>query len=209
MMLLFPLLLFLLAGCSSPRPSAPPAVDFLLVSGDSTYWVTTGAGALNFRGSPLILARYGGRFHEVYVADDDHSYAEALLIGQLVYSRDLITNDSIPLFTDTLVGRIWRTYAAAHPDLMPLDPDEPVDDEPGLTATSEVTLLDMHGPYLSLEYHADTRRQPDPAFHTTWQAVVDMRDGHAVTLPELIGTCPAVRTVSALPFSEIATPSVV
>lgn len=193
-MLLFALLLFLVS-CSTPRPSTPPAVDFLLVSGDSTYWVTTRAGGLDFRGSPLILARYDGRFHEIYVADDDRSYQDALLIGQLVFSRDLITNDSTPIFGDTLVGRITRAYVAAHPDLDPLDPDEPVNDDPTLTATSEVTLLDEHGPYLSLEYHADTRRRPHPSFHTTWRAVIDMRDGRSVPLARLAGPGPAAAAI--------------
>lgn len=190
------LLLLLLAACSSPRPAAPPAVDFLLVSGDSTYWVTTKAGAIGVRGSPLILARYGGRFHEVYLADDDHSYEDALLIGQFVFTRDLITDDSASIFTDTLIDRISRAYAAAHPDLVPLDPDQPVDDEPTVTASSEVTLLDVHGPYLSIEYHADTRRRPQPGFHTTWRAVVDMRDGRAVPLARLTDSSTASAIVA-------------
>ncbi len=185
------LLLLFLISCSSPRPAPPRAVDFLLVSGDSTYWVTSGPGGLAFRGSPLILARYGGRFHELYVADDDNSYQDALLIGQLVFSRDLITDDSTPVFADTLIGRITRDYAAAHPDLDPLDPDQPVNDDPSLTATSEVTLLDEHGPYLSIAYHADTRRSPRPSFHTTWRAVIDLRDGRTVPLAALVGPGPA------------------
>jgi hypothetical protein len=195
-MLLLTLLFVLVASCSPPRPVASPAVDFLLVSGDSTYWVSTRAGGFRFRGAPLILARYDGRFHEIYVVDDDHSYQDALLVGQLVFSRDLITDDSTVIFTDTLVGRISRAYATAHPDLTPLDPDAPVDDDPALAASSEVTLLDMHGPYLSLEYHADTRRRPDPAFHTTWHAVVDMRTGRAVSLADLVGTADAAPIVA-------------
>ncbi|MDE3172418.1 MAG: hypothetical protein KGN74_05045 [Gemmatimonadota bacterium] len=185
------LLLLFLISCSSPRPATPPAADFLLVSGDSTYWVTSKPGGLDFRGSPLILARYGGRFHELYVVDDDDSYQDALLIGQTVFSRDLVTDDSTPIFGDTLIGRITRAYAAAHPDLDPLDPDEPVNDDPSLTATSDVTLLDEHGPYLSLEYHADTRHRPRPAFHTTWRAVIDMRTGRPVPLADLVGPAAA------------------
>jgi len=192
----FPVFLLMLAGCATPRPAAPPRVDFLLVSGDSTYWVTGTPDGLRVRGSPLLLARYGGRFHEVYVADDDHSYEDALLVGQLVYSRDLITNDSTLVYTDTLVDRIAKAYAAAHPDDVPLDTDEQVRDRPLVSATSDIALLDVHGPYLSLEYHADTRRRPDPAFHATWRTVVDMRVGHPVGLENLIGTAAAARVVA-------------
>ncbi len=152
------------------------------------------------RGAPLVLARYGpgaGRFHEVYVADDDHSYQDALLVGQLVYSRDLITNDSTPVFVDTLVGRLTRAYAGAHADESPLDPDDDVNERPSVEATSDVTLLDVHGPYLSLEYHADTRRRPDPPFHTTWRAVVDLRSGRPVRLDDLVGPTAATRVVDA------------
>lgn len=179
----------------APRRVAPPAVDFLLVAGDSTYWVTSESAALSMRGEPLVLARYGGRFHEVYVADDDHSYEDALLVGQIVFSRDLITNDSTVVFVDTLIARVARAYAATHPDAAPLDPDDPVNDRPLVTATSDVTLLDVHGPYLSLEYHADTRRRPEAGFHTTWRAVVDMRTGNPVRLDNLIGPAAASRVV--------------
>ena len=191
------LLLFvvLASGCAAPRRASPPVADFLLVAGDSTYWVTAQPAGFRMRGEPLILARFGGRFHEVYVADDDHSYEDALLVGQFVFSRDLITNDSTIVFVDTLVDRVARAYAAAHPDEAPLDPDDPVDDLPIVTATSEVTLLDVDGPYLSLEYHADTRRRPEPGFHTTWRTVVDMRTGNPVRLDDLIGPAAASRVV--------------
>jgi hypothetical protein len=186
---------FVACGCAPSRRPPPPAVDFLLAAGDSTYWVTADSTALRMRGEPIILARYGGRFHEVYVADDDHSYQDALLVGQLVFSRDLITNDSTVVFVDTLVTRVARAYARAHPNDAPLEPDDPVSDRPAVTATSDVTLLDVHGPYLSLEYHADTRQRPEPGYHTTWRAVVDMRTGNPVRLENLIGVAAAARVV--------------
>ncbi|HEY5220301.1 MAG TPA: hypothetical protein VIJ16_10865 [Gemmatimonadaceae bacterium] len=187
----------LVLGCGGmSRSPAPPSVDFLLVSGDSTYWVTGTPAGVRVRGSSISLARYDGRFHEIYVADDDHSYEDALLLGQLVFSRDLLTNDSVSEFSDTLVKRIAHAYAVAHPDDAPLSPDDLVRDRPTVSASSEVSVLDVHGPYLSLEYHADTHQRPQPRFHTTWRAVVDLRVGHNVALRDLIGAEPATRVVA-------------
>ena len=187
----------LLAGCTAHGPAVtPPRAEFLLVSGDSTYWVTSGADGLTVRGSPIMLAEYGGRFHELFAADDDHSYYDALLVGQLVFSRDLITGDSTAVFTDTLVNRIAQAYEASHPDEAQLGPDDPVADRPRVVATSDVTLLDVHGPFLSLEYHADTRTRPNPSYHATWRTVVDLRVGHPVGLDDLIGTDRAARTIA-------------
>ncbi|MGH7689615.1 MAG: hypothetical protein ACREN3_08435, partial [Gemmatimonadaceae bacterium] len=192
---IFPILL--LAGCTVHAPAvAPPRAEFLLVSGDSTYWVTSGPTGVTVRGSPIVLAEYDGRFHELYVADDDHSYYDALLVGQLVYSRDLITGDSTSVFADTLVDRIAKAYETSHPDADPLGPDDPVADRPRVIATSDVTLLDVQGPFLSLEYHADTRTRPAPGYHATWRAVVDLRTGHPVGLDDLIAPAAASRTIA-------------
>jgi hypothetical protein len=187
----------LLAACTTHSPAVtPPRAEFLLVSGDSTYWVTSGDDGLTVRGSPIMLAEYGGRFHELYVADDDHSYYDALLVGQLVFSRDLITGDSTAVFTDTLVDHIARDYERVHPDDVPLGPDDPVAERPRVVATSDLTLLAVHGPFLSLEYHADTRTRPNPGYHATWRTVVDMRVGHPVGVDDLVGPDQAPRTIA-------------
>lgn len=193
---LFPAVL--LAACTAHGPATTPAprAEFLLVSGDSTYWVTSGPDGLRVRGSPIVLAEYGGRFHELYVADDDHSYYDALLVGQLVFSRDLISGDSTSVFTDTLVDRLAHAYEASHPDEDPLGPDDPVADRPSVVATSDVTLLDVHGPFLSLEYHADTRTRPHPGYHATWRSVVDLRTAQPARLDELLGPAAAARTIA-------------
>ncbi|HVZ79011.1 MAG TPA: hypothetical protein VG818_13595 [Gemmatimonadaceae bacterium] len=190
-------LLLALAACAPAMPhSAPPRAEFLLASGDSTYWITADARGIRVRGSPIILANYDGRFHELYVVDDDHSYDDALLVGQLVYSRDLVTGDSTLVFTDTLVGRATRDYARAHPDEQPLDSDEDGRDHPSVAATSEVSLLAVHGPYLSLEYHADLRSPTQRPWHTTWRTVVDLRTARAVPLDTIAGTGDAARVIA-------------
>src|SRR5689334_7075151 len=75
------------AACHDAVPDSahPPDADFVLSAGDSSYWVTSAGGSLRFRGAPLELARVDGRFYELYVADDDRSYEDAVLIGQRIY----------------------------------------------------------------------------------------------------------------------------
>src|ERR687884_1426439 len=98
-----------LVGCT---PSAkPPAAEFLVAAGDSTYWVRTDTTGVRVRGSPILLARYGGQFYEVYVTDDDRSFTDAAFVGQRIYRRDLITGDSTLVFEDSVVPRMARAYA--------------------------------------------------------------------------------------------------
>ena len=87
-------------------------------------------GRPEVRGEPLVLARYGGRWYEVYSADDDKSYDDALLVGQFLYRRDLLTGDSSLVFADTVVPRMAAAYARAHPDEKPLSPDEDGEADP-------------------------------------------------------------------------------
>src|SRR6185437_5629646 len=82
------LLIVMLASCQHSRAATrgdPPSAEFLVSGGDSTYWVATGSPVNHVRGAPLLLARYGGRFFELYVADEDLSYNDALLLGERLY----------------------------------------------------------------------------------------------------------------------------
>jgi hypothetical protein len=166
----------------------PPSAEFLVTGGDSTYWVATGAGPrARVRGVPLTLARFDGRFYEVYVADEDLSYNDALLLGQRVYRRDLLTGDSLLVFADTTVPRVAEAYAEAHPDERPLGPDEDGEADPGTSATAEVDILDIFGPYVSFEYHVDVSLPRARPFHITRRGVIDLRQGKPVRLGDVLG----------------------
>jgi hypothetical protein len=192
-----PILVALLAAACARSPrGAPPSAEFLLVAGDSTYWVTSGPAGLRVRASGIMLARYDGRFHEVFIADDDHSYEDALLVGAQVYSRDLLSGDSTLAFGDTLVERIAREYAKAHPDETPLPPDDPGPDHPATAASSDVTFMDVHGPYLSVEYRARTRRRGGPSVHTAWRAVLDLRREGTQSLSDVVGGDAAAKAIA-------------
>ncbi|HKG92572.1 MAG TPA: hypothetical protein VKA84_11795 [Gemmatimonadaceae bacterium] len=174
------------------RARAPAAAEFLLSAGDSTYWVRGTRGGLRMRGSPMLLARYGGRFFEVYVADDDRSYYDALFVGQRLYRRDLVTGDSVAVFDDSIVERAARRYARRHPEADPLDPDEDGAEDPAEQATSEIEVLDVHGPYLSYEHHANVDVEGESHRHVTRRGVLDLRSGRAATVRALFGDRAAV-----------------
>jgi hypothetical protein len=175
-------------GACRPDPVArPPQAEFLVVAGDSTFWVHAEAQALRARGSPIQLARYGGRFYEIYIADDDRSYANAELVGQQVWRRDLISGDSALVFKDTTIAGIERWYARTHPDDRPLDPDEDMADDPNVSATSEFDILDQFGPYLSYEYRADMTVTGGDEWHIARHGVLDLRHGGDAALASLFG----------------------
>jgi hypothetical protein len=188
-----------LAGCGRHEPtrSAPPAppADFLLAAGDSTFWVTSGPTGVRVRGSPLILARYGDRFYEVYVADEDHSFYDAVFTTQRIYRRDLLSGDSTVVFVDTAVAAAARGYGAAHPSQTPLAADEDAADDPSTSVSGEVDIVDVDGPFLSYEYRASVdTKAGGPADagdmagrQTLRRGVVDLRSGIHATLRGIFG----------------------
>jgi hypothetical protein len=178
-----------LAACSGShdRTSPPPRAEFLLSSADSTFWVATTSGATRVRGAPLVLARYDGRFFEIYGADDDRSYDDALLVGERLYRRDLITGDSTLVFSDTTVPRIADAYARSHPDERPLGPDDDGQANPSTSATAEVDILELNGPFLSYEYHVDVTLPGREPWHSTRRGVLDLRSGKQSLVADLFG----------------------
>jgi hypothetical protein len=171
----------------------PPDADFLVTAGDSAFWVSTSDGQFRIRRAPLMLASFGGRFYELYVADDDRSYFDALLIGQRIYRRDLLSGDSLAVFEDRRVSAIARAYAAAHPSERPLDEDEDGSDEPHTVATSDAELLDVVGPMLSFARHTDIDIANVEDSHAERHSVVDLRNGSSATLSDIFGDSVARR----------------
>lgn len=191
---IFPLALLVAIGaCRQPGPPdvPPPAAEFVLTAGDSSFWVTSANGSVQVRGAPLDLARVEGRLYELYVSDDDRSYGDALLVGQRVYRRDLVTDDSLLVYQDTIVPRIARLYARLHPDDAPLAPQDEESDDPAWTATSTVNLDEITGPFVSYSLHADVERDDAPLWHTSRRGVLDLRRGGAATLATIAGSASA------------------
>ncbi|MDB4914169.1 MAG: hypothetical protein JWM95_1813 [Gemmatimonadetes bacterium] len=187
-LLLLPLLV---AGCRDFARSAsnqsPPATEFVLAAGDSAFWVTSDAKGVHTRGAPLNLALVGGRFVELYVVDDDHSFHGAELIGQRVYRRDLRSGDSVLVYTDSVIPRIARDYARLHPDDEPVTPDEDVDENPLWRATATLDLRSAHGPFVSYTVHTDIEKDRTPLWHESRRGVLDLRFGRPATLGDVVG----------------------
>jgi hypothetical protein len=174
-------------GASRPRGGSPPPAEFLVASQDSTFWIATTDSSVRIRGEPITLAAYEGRFYELYSAEDDYSFPDALLVGERLYRRDITTGDSVPVFADTTVGRIAMTYARDHPDERPLTPDEEVDPDPETSATSQIDVIGVFGPYVGYEYHVDVALAGSSPWHATRRGMLDLRSGASVGLADLFG----------------------
>ncbi|HYD51879.1 MAG TPA: hypothetical protein VEA99_04605, partial [Gemmatimonadaceae bacterium] len=193
------LAILLLAGAAAAacRPASPPAPEeeFLVVAGDSTHWVRAGRAGLRVRGAPLTLARVDGRFQEVFVVDDDRSFENAVFVAPLVYRRDLVTGDSAVVWRDSTFEAQVARYATEHPSERLLDDDEPAPEEPRVSNSAEFGLIELHGPYLSYEYHLDVDTDDTPAWHSTRRGVVDLRGGGDASLATLFGETVARRVL--------------
>ena len=180
-------------GCRRPETDAarPPDAEFVLAAGDSSYWVTSAGGSVSVRGAPLELARIDGRFYEIYIADDDRSYEDAVLVGQRIYRRDLITGDSLLVYEDTVVPRLAAQYARMHPEDAPLQPTDEANEDPLWQATTTIDLVELHGPFLSYTLHADVERGDAAPWHTTRRGVIDLSTGRPASLARVAGGDPA------------------
>lgn len=177
------------SACVGSRLSrnAPPPASFLVSAGDSTFWVESDSAGLRVRRSSMLLMEYGGRFYELYLTDVDLSYIDAVILGQRVWRRDVASGDSLLLLEDSALVALAADYAARHPNDLPLAPDEEAAEEPSTHATTDTELLDVAGPFLMLEQHVDIDVLGERDHHVTRRAVLDARDGHAVSLRELVG----------------------
>ena len=176
----------LVVACS-PRTPPPPFAEFVVAAGDSAYWVRSDGAGVRMRGAPIVLSRLGGRFYELYVEDNDRSYENAFFVGQTLYQRDLVSGDSTEVFRDSVVAALAAAYARKYPDARLLAPDEDTAEDPASSASAELSVLAVHGPYVSLEYHVDTSGASDDTWHMTRHEVVDLRTGNRVNLADLLG----------------------
>ncbi len=164
----------------SPRAPTPPSAEFLLATPDSTFWVRSGATGIRIRAVPMTIARYDSAFHEVYVADLDRSFNDAVLTGERVYVRDLLSDDSTLVYDDTTINSLADRHARAHPDAIPLNPDDDTPDNPPISADGETDILDVRGPYILLE-HRSSFEHFGNAQSDTVQAAIDLRTARAAT----------------------------
>ena len=173
-------------GCALPPPP-PPVAEFLVSAGDQTYWVRSDNSGLRVRGSPLILARTGGRYYELFVGEVDRSFPRALLSGERVFRRDLATGDSALIFEDTAIVHLAEQYHRQHPAAPALGPDDDPEDDVDITAVGETDILNVLGPYVALEHRLsiDRAAQEDDSDDTT-RTVIDLRTGKTVAFDRML-----------------------
>jgi hypothetical protein len=184
------------------RPTAAPALphDILLTTADSSYWISSGPAGLRIRGAPILISRVEGRLTQLYSTDVDRSYFDAMFVGQRIYRRDLVRGDSTELFADTVVAALERDFRRRNPAERMLDPDEDSSDDPTISASATIDILDVHGPFLSYEYRTDVdvKRVPRPVDrHSARRGVLDLRRGTPATLVLLFGATAADGVLAA------------
>src|SRR6267143_1131275 len=134
LLFLLPVPLALILGRCTLPPPPPPTAEFLVSAGDQTYWVRSDNSGLRIRGSPLILARTGGRYYEIFVSEIDRSFPKALFSGERVFRRELATGDSAVIYDDTTIVRMSDAYHQTHPNARLLRPDDDPDDDVDISA---------------------------------------------------------------------------
>jgi hypothetical protein len=167
------------SACAARAPD-PPDAEFLVATADSTFWVRSGATGIHVKAVPMTLAHFGGRFHEVFIADVDRSFDDAVFTGERVYVRDLQSNDSTLVYDDTAVLTMAAHHARAYPDATPLGPQDEAPQDPAISASGETDVLEVRGAYALLE-HRTFYEMPAGDMHDTVHTAVDLRTGAAAT----------------------------
>lgn len=172
------LIILTLAGCKLPEPQ-PPAAEFLVADGSSTYWVTSNSAGIHARMSPLILARADGHYYEVFVGESTRSYNDAIFSAEPIFRRDLVTGDTTLLWQDPKISAWESVYLSRNPSARLLDPDEGDEDAVSLSATAEADILGVVGPYV-LYTHRSMIQNADMERADTARGILDV--GHAKTI---------------------------
>lgn len=187
----------LAAACSRGAPPPAPRAEFLVANADSTFWVTSDARGVRMRGAPLVLTRDAGRFHELYVADDDRSYYDAVFVGQRLFRRDLMSGDSVELLADGQVAAMAERFQKEHPDEHPLAPDEDGAAHPRTSAMAELHIVSALGRYISYEHLTDIDILGGSSRHAAHGGVIDLRSGNEQRVRDVFGAAEESRVVPA------------
>ena len=185
-------------GRASGAEALPPA-EFLFAAGDSTYWVRSGDDGMRVRSAPILLTEVEGRLFEIFLSDEGAEYPDASFASARLWSRELQHRDSTPLFGDSTVINELAAWRRAHPRDAEIDPaDEQMPDDPRTLVNDEIEIIDVHGPYLTVEHLLNIDIDGGPAHrHEGRRLVVDVRSGATATLHAIVGADEAKRVTAA------------
>ncbi len=173
----------LVACAPSPRDSARPEAEFLVVTDDSTAWVRSAADTVVVTRAPMLVATLAGRLIEIYVAEEPIDFEDATFLVTRVFRRDLVSGDSALVFADSTVLREAREYMRAHPTAERLGEDDAA--TPAARALeASITPLDVVGPTLGIEVHVD-RTVGELGTHDTYRATVDLASGKRLRVADI------------------------
>jgi hypothetical protein len=195
------LLLFVIERTAGPVVvrQVPPDAEFLIAAGDSTYWVRSTKDGIRVRSAPILLTEADGRIHELFITDETHDYAQATFSAGRIWARDLLREDSLLLFDDGAVGRELEAWRRRHPGAAPVDPEvDDVPDEPPTSAIEELTIVEVHGAWVSFgqSLDIDVEGRTDHV-HRVRRGVLDLQSGRQAALTDLFGAAEADRLEAA------------
>ncbi len=185
-------------GCAGTEKTAsPPAAEFLLAAGDSTYWVRSNDEGMRLRSAPILLTQVEGRFYEVFIGEDGVDYEDAAFGVARIYARDVTQRDSMTLFDDGSVMREAEAWKRRHPAETPVDPEsDQLPTDPATIVTEEIEILDVHGPWVTFNHLLDVDvADREPHRHGGRRYVVDVRTGARASLAALFGEAEARRLI--------------
>ncbi|MEP6763298.1 MAG: hypothetical protein ABJB66_03255 [Gemmatimonadaceae bacterium] len=159
------------------------------------------------RTAPILLSLVDNHFYEVFIADDVHDYEDASFVTARAFSRDVMKNDSLLVFSEGRVEREDFAWQRAHPNALSLDPSDDGNRASVATVVSDdIEVVDVHGPWLSFSYRLDVdvdgRKGHD---HRKRNGVLDLRSGAMASLHTLFGDDEAARvqTLARKAFADI------
>ncbi|HYW31758.1 MAG TPA: hypothetical protein VE869_09650 [Gemmatimonas sp.] len=187
-------------ACGGDRDAgdAPPAVEFLLAAGDSTYWVRGGPEGVRVRSAPILLTNVDGQFYEVYITGSEEEYDDASFATARVWSRRVLGTDSVLLFHDSTVLQQAARWKRRHPGEPQLDPEtDDLSENPRTMVSEDIEIVDVHGPWLAITHVLDVDTETgDDHQHRGYQRVVHVRTGKVAALDDLIGIAEARRIIA-------------
>jgi hypothetical protein len=188
-----------LMGCTGGAPAGArlPSAEFLVAAGDSTFWVRSSGEGMRVRSAPILLTQADGRTFELFLSDEGAEYADASFATMRLWARDLAGPDSVALVADSTVLRELARWRRRHPREPEVDPtDETLTEDPATVVTDAVEILEVHGPYVSVEQLLDVDVAGGaPHVHAGRRFVVDVRTGARVPLASLVGEGEAARVL--------------
>lgn len=189
----------LLACRDEPELSArPPAIEFLVASGDSTFWVRADADGIHVRSGPLLLTQFEARLYQVSIAEEITDFLDAEFVSERLIASALGEEDSVVLVQDEGVPAARERWQRAHPGEEPIDILEEDAPEPESSAADFLEVINVHGPWVSWAHALDIDVRPDMGHrHQRRRGVSDIRTGERVALRDLVSEQEALRLEAA------------